>query len=402
MRSMHSWRDYTNSMAFEKLWMVGLDERVALPLREKYRSKVVSWPIPKVEEMVVVSTCQRQEVYWVGEKDSCVVVEEVFFPDFPREVPLQRLGGKEVVRHLFRVACGVESLALGESQVLGQVKRSWEKARCQEWCGKVLNRLFLRAVTLGKKVRATTNLGSTSLSVGALAIQFAERFLGDLRGKRVFLIGTGEMGRILLQYLRERGVGEVRLSSKTTERARLFNAEFPEIRVFSWKDKYEYMKGCDMLISVTEAPHYTVDLPRFRAILPEAPRFLLDLGVPRNIDPAIGGVEGIGLFTLEDLRGVAEENRRRRMQELTRAEEMIEEEVDRFWSSLLWDLLFATLEHEFREIAGQEWQELIRDVPGLRQEEKAIMETLQRINRRFLVRFKEVFWMGKCSWRERI
>lgn len=395
MSSMHSWRDYMNSMAFEKLWMVGLDERVALPLREKYRSKVVSWPIPKVEEIVVVSTCQRQEVYWVGEKDSCVVVEEVFFPDFPREVPLQRLGGKEVVRHLFRVACGVESLALGESQVLGQVKRSWEKARCQEWCGKVLNRLFLRAVTLGKKVRATTNLGSTSLSVGALAIQFAERFLGDLRGKRVFLIGTGEMGRILLQYLRERGVGEVRLSSKTTERARLFNAEFPEIRVFSWKDKYEYMKGCDMLISVTEAPHYTVDLPRFRAILPEAPRFLLDLGVPRNIDPAIGGIEGVGLFTLEDLRGVAEENRCRRMQELARAEEMIEEAVDRFWSSLLWDLLFVTLEHEFREIAGQEWQELIRNVPGLRQEEKAIMEVLQRINRRFLVHLKEVFWTGR-------
>lgn len=395
MSSMHSWRDYMNSMAFEKLWMVGLDERVALPLREKYRSKVVSWPIPKVEEIVVVSTCQRQEVYWVGEKDSCVVVEEVFFPDFPREVPLQRLGGKEVVRHLFRVACGVESLALGESQVLGQVKRSWEKARCQEWCGKVLNCLFLRAVTLGKKVRATTNLGSTSLSVGALAIQFAERFLGDLRGKRVFLIGTGEMGRILLQYLRERGVGEVRLSSKTTERARLFNAEFPEIRVFSWKDKYEYMKGCDMLISVTEAPHYTVDLPRFRAILPEAPRFLLDLGVPRNIDPAIGGIEGVGLFTLEDLRGVAEENRCRRMQELARAEEMIEEAVDRFWSSLLWDLLFVTLEHEFREIAGQEWQELIRNVPGLRQEEKAIMEVLQRINRRFLVHLKEVFWTGR-------
>ncbi|MEN3188926.1 MAG: NAD(P)-binding domain-containing protein, partial [Atribacterota bacterium] len=242
-----------------------MDEKTPLAVRERYCFQEVLWPLGAVREMVVLSTCQRREVYFVSSKEEVAMVKETMFPDFPRDF-LLCLSGEDVVRRLFRVTCGLESLALGEHQILGQVKRFWEKAREERRCGKDLNRLFLRAITLGKKVRAETSLGSASLSIPSLAVQFAERFLGSLRGKRVFLIGTGEMGRLLLTYLLERGIIEVRVSSKNPERALLLKKEFPDIQVFPYQEKYERLKGCDLLASATEAPHYTVEFRSFQKV----------------------------------------------------------------------------------------------------------------------------------------
>ncbi|MGC8777119.1 MAG: glutamyl-tRNA reductase [Candidatus Caldatribacteriaceae bacterium] len=381
-------------MVFEQLWMVGIDERVPLPIREQYFPRIVPWPLKGVEEMVLVSTCQRQEVYLVGGEEAGKKAEKVFFPRFPQEQPLLRLSGKEAVRHLFRVACGIESLALGEHQVLGQVKRAWERAHRERWSGKVLNRLFLRAITLGKKVRAETALGSASLSVSALAIQLAERFWGSLQGKRVFLIGTGEMGRLLIRYFLERGVEEIRISSRTPERTALLRKEFPTLRVFPWQEKYRYLRGCDILVSVTEAPHHTIDLPSFQRIFPGGPRFLLDLGVPRNIDPAIGNLEGVVLFTLQDLQGVAEENRRRRWREMVRVEQMVEEATRCFWPSLQWELFFKAFELEFEELTLLEVESLVRELPVLQSEKEAVTEVVRQWNHRLLVSLKKALVRG--------
>ena len=388
-------------MVLEKLWMVGIDERTPVAVRERYARLRVPWPLLGAEEMVILSTCQRREVYLVGNREAVSLVEKALFPDFPKEHLLLRLSEEAVIRRLFRVACGVESLAVGENQVLGQVRRSWEVAREQGWCGKFLNRLFLQAVTLGKRVRRETDFGRTSLSIGALAIQFAERFLGDLRDKRVFLIGTGEMAQLLIRYLLERHVGEIRVSSKNPERARCVQRQFPGIQVFPYGEKYERMQGCEMLVSATEAPHYTVERSSFRKIFPEAPHFLLDLGVPRNIDPQIGELESVRLFTLEDLQNVAKENRHHRLQELEQVERFIDEAVEAFRFSLYWNTLVQALQEDFQEITREELQRLFGETALLAESQMVpIKETLQRINRRFFAHLKNVLKDGMDGvWR---
>lgn len=370
--------------------MLGIDGRTPLAIREKYALLEVPWQLEGVEEMVLLSTCQRREAYLVGEERAIREAERVLFPGGVEKGAFLRLSGKEVVYRLFRVACGVESLAVGESQVLGQVKQSWERAQKSGWCGKNLGILFLRAVTLGKKARTRTALGSFSLSVASLAVQFAEDFLGGLQGKRIFLIGTGEMARLLLRYLLERGTGEIRVSSKNPERAEMLRGEFPDIRVVSYTEKYEHLKGCDMLVSASEAPHYTVDFFPFRAIEPQAPRFLLDLGLPRNIDPKIATIEGVKLCTLEDLEKIAEENRLRRVQELGRVETLIEEEVRRlirFWE---WEELCRVFREDLEELARKELVRLLDQLPSLNQREWCLVEeSLKRLSGRFLGRMKK-------------
>ena len=377
-------------MVLEKLWMVGIDEQTPVAVRERYACLSVPWPLGGVEEMVILSTCQRREVYLVGDREVVSLIEKTFFPDFPKEHVLLRFSEEAVIRRLFRVACGVESLAVGENQVLGQVRRSWELAREQGRCGKFLNRLFLQAITLGKKVRRETDFGRASLSIGALAIQFAERFLGDLQDKRVFLVGTGEMAQLLIRYLLERQVGEIRVSSKNSERARCLQRRFPGIQVFPYGEKYERMKGCEMLVSATEAPHYTVECSSFRKVFPEAPHFLLDLGVPRNIDPEIGKLEGVRLFTLEDLRNIAGENRHRRLQELNQVERFIDEAVAAFRFSLHWNTMVQVLQKDFREITQEELRRLFGTPSFLPESQRIpVEEALERINRRFFAHLKD-------------
>ncbi|MEN3203281.1 MAG: glutamyl-tRNA reductase [Atribacterota bacterium] len=377
-------------MALEGFRMVGMDEKTPLAIRERYFCREVPWPLGMVREMVVLSTCQRHEVYFVGEKEDTEAVQKALFPGFPQEA-LLCLSGGDVVRRLFRVTCGLESLALGEHQILGQVKRAWEKAREEKRCGKDLNRLFLRAITLGKKVRAKTFLGSASFSIPSLVVQLAERFLGDLQGKRVFLIGTGEMGRLLITYFLERGVGEIRVSSRNPKRALSLQREFPTIKLLPYWEKYEYLRGCDLLVSATEAPHYTLEFQPFRRVWPEVPRLLFDLGLPRNIDPKIATLEGVRLSTLEDLEGIARERRSRLVQDVAKVEAMIEEAVRLFCRSLEWDELFRTLTTNFQEIALEELSQLFRNIPYLgREDQDRVIETVFRANRRFLICIRTV------------
>lgn len=371
-----------------------MDEKTPLAIRERYFCREAPWPLGMVREMVILSTCQRHEVYFVGGKEDVEAVQNALFPGFPQEA-LLCLSGVDVVRRLFRVTCGLESLALGEHQILGQVKRAWEQARKEKRCGKNLNRLFLRAITLGKKVRAKTFLGSASFSIPSLVVQLAERFLGDLQGKRVFLIGTGEMGRLLITYFLERGVGEIRVSSRNPKRALSLQKEFPGITLLSYWEKYERLRGCDLLVSATAAPHYTLEFQPFQKVWPEVPRFLFDLGLPRNIDPKIATLEGVRLSTLEDLEGIARERRSRLMQDVAKVEAMIEESVRFFCRSLEWDELFGALAKNFQEVALEELSQLFQNIPYLGQEDQdRVIETVLRANRRFLVRVKTMLQNG--------
>lgn len=297
-----------------------------------------------ISEAMIVSTCNRVEIVAASSLESEPSLQNVcrFLHEFhhlPGLVYREHLythADKLAVRHLFRVASSLDSMVLGESQVLGQVKTAYSKAQEVGTVGKILNQLLNRTFNVAKRIRTETEIGSAATSVSTVAIELTKKIFDRLDNKRVLLVGAGEMTELAARYLINEGVTQFLICNRTHERAIELAEKFGgEVIEFS-RLKFELPRA-DIVVCSTGASDYIVtaaDCKRALEIRRYRQMFFIDISVPRNIDPAVGDLDNIFLFDIDDLEGVVGENLKQRQKEAAKAESIVETEVEAFFERL--------------------------------------------------------------------
>ena len=238
------------------------------------------------------------------------------------------------IQHLFSVTSGLDSMVLGEGEILHQVKHAYEWARDAGATGKLLNGLFQRALNAAKIVRSTTAIGQGCTSIGTASIELSARILGDLSGATVLLIGAGKIGELTLKRLSERGVRDIRIVNRSPERAACLAASY-QAKPLPLDELHTQLLEVDMIISSTSAPSYMLHRHEVAQIMrarAHRPLCIVDLGVPRNVEAAVGTIESVHLFDVDDLQGLVDHSHQERQQALHQSQAIIDQKVERFLS----------------------------------------------------------------------
>ncbi|MGB9178720.1 MAG: glutamyl-tRNA reductase [Pyrinomonadaceae bacterium] len=298
-----------------------------------------------VQEGLIVSTCNRVEVLASTnlEKESDAVARVAGFLSESRNVArdelnkhIYSLSDDQAVRHLFRVASSLDSMVVGEPQVLGQVRKAYSLAVEAGTTGRVLNRLVHHTLHVAKRVRTETGIAASAVSISYMAVELGRKIFSSLKGRTVLLIGAGEMAELSARHLTGAGVSRVLVANRTHETAQRLANEFGGEAV-DFSDLSQHLAEADIVICSTGAPDYIVTSEMAREALEKRrnrPAFFIDISVPRNIDPAVGEVSNLFVFDIDDLEAVITSNIREREREAERAELIIESEVMQFQQSL--------------------------------------------------------------------
>jgi glutamyl-tRNA reductase len=292
-----------------------------------------------VNENLILSTCNRVEAY-ATVKDVERGLDDIkrFFLDYHKlngEEYLQSLyahQGTDAVRHIFRVAASLDSMVVGEPQILGQLKDAFDHSLTNKTTGVVMNRLMKKAISVAKRIRNETKIAESAVSISFAAVELARKIFGDLDGKSVMLAGAGEMAELAARHLVNNGVKTVLVANRTYERAVDLAREFEGTPVH-YEDLASEMANADILIASTGATHYILtqqDMARVIKERKQKPVFLIDIAVPRNLDPDINKLDNVYLYDIDDLESVVESNIKERQKEAELAEDIIEEEIDSF------------------------------------------------------------------------
>lgn len=325
------------------LTVVGINHRGAsLDIRERiaYRPNEIGDALAMlkehagVREAVALSTCNRTELYLV--EDSADAAPAVW------AALSERLGAdassygyvrrdREAVGHLFRVASGLDSMVLGEAQIHGQVREAWEVSRTHS--GPMLNRLFQTSLLVAGRVRNETSIARGAASVSSASVQLAKQIFGSLAGKRAMVLGAGEMAELALECLADQGVRTSIVANRTFERA-VEVAERHGAVAMHYDECWSALSEVDVLVCSTAAPHVVVEVAHVMPALDargDRPLCILDIALPRDVDPAVGRLDNVFLYNLDDLQAVVSSNLERRRGELPTAEDLIGGEVARYW-----------------------------------------------------------------------
>ena len=290
-------------------------------------------------EAVVISTCNRAELYVVCEQPTDAVDDLVrFIADF-HHLPAEQIRphlyshiDHEVARHLFRVSSGLDSMVVGEPQILGQIKEAYSVATTVQTAGPLLNKLFHWAFGVGKRVRSETALAEGAVSVSFAAVTLAKKIFGDLNGRRVLVVGAGEMGKLTAIHLKAQGVAAVVITSRTLAHAQQL-AEEVGGTVAAWDTLPQALLDSDIVITSTGSSKPILSKAQVKDAVPASrtrPLFLIDIAVPRDVDPRAAEIEQVFLYNIDDLQSIVRENLQKRGHEVSRAEQIVEEEVSKF------------------------------------------------------------------------
>jgi glutamyl-tRNA reductase len=371
------------------LIVVGLSHHGApLDVRERlaYRTSEVHGLLDRVRAMtdvreaVLLSTCNRTELYLVeGEQDAASAVWSLYG---------ERLGSdasgfgyvrrdRDAVAHLFRVVAGMDSMVVGEAQIHGQVRDAWETSR--PGSGAVLNRLFQTALLVGGRVRSETALGHGAMSVSSAAVQLAKKIFGSLVGKRAMVLGAGEMAELALASLQAEGVRAAVVANRTFERAQALAALYGATAVH-YEQAWTALADVDVLLCSTASPHVVVSAERVRDGLArrgDRPLCILDIAVPRDVDPAVAEMDNVFLYDLDDLRSVVSASVERRHRELPAAEQVIAGEVEKYWqwvAGLAAVPVVTQFRDEMNRVRERELAAAMRRLGDLTPEQRAAVE----------------------------
>ena len=366
----------------------------------------------RLREIAILSTCNRVEIYARGEGDAPdpqAVVEVLALArgaqpeDFAPY--LYDYSGEEAVRHLCRVACGIDSMVIGETDILGQVREAFLTSAASGVTGKFFTNLFQMVFATAKTVHTQTAISKNKVSVGSVAVDLAERLFDDLSEKSVLIIGAGDMGKVTLAHLAQRGVGAILLANRTyasaVELAEKFGAKAVHI-----DEVLDHLKQADIVIGASGAPHLIIRYERVREAMqqrPEREMFLIDIAVPCDIDPEVAKIEGVHLYDIDSLRKIVDENAQARQGEVERCHEIIDESFARFaeqWrdeSGRVIGELNASLEDMRRE----EIEKLFRKMGGADSAQRELIEKMsRRLARRFLHAPLSAIGSAECGRRE--
>jgi glutamyl-tRNA reductase len=341
-------------------------------------------------EAVVLSTCNRAEVYAVAETDATADAVGRFISEY-HGVPHATIAGHlyvqrgaDAARHLFRVASGLDSLVVGEPQILGQVKSAYAAASDGHFTGALTNRLFHTAFTVGKRVRSETGLGEGAVSVSYAAIALARKIFGDLKGLHVLILGAGEMAKLTGVHLRAQQVSRITIASRTFATAEEL-ARHLDGRAVPWAELDDALAAADIVITATGATEPVLTRHRIaQAMRPRRrrPLFVIDIALPRDVEAAAGDVDQVFLYNIDDLQAIVKQNLARRSGELARAEAIVEEEVSRFAAWMQSREIIPTvvaLRQRFEAIRRSELQRLEPKLAALPPEARARLDEITHL-----------------------
>jgi glutamyl-tRNA reductase len=299
--------------------------------------------LPDITEAVIVSTCNRVEIY-ATTRDVAGGMARLkrFLADYHKidletlESHLYSYHGEDATRHVFRVASSLDSMVVGEPQILGQIKTSYGYAAEYKSSGIILNRFLHKAFSVAKRVRTETKIASSAVSVAFAAVELAKKIFGDLSDKTVLLIGAGEMCELAAKHFINTGVRGVMVTNRTYERAEKLAQEF-DAKPLHFEELLDHLHKADIILSSTGAPHFIIKEKDVAEVIRRRkmkPMFFIDIAVPRDIDPKVNDVENVYLYTVDDLNGVVATNLEQRKIEAAKAEAIVEQEIGQFFKWL--------------------------------------------------------------------
>jgi len=382
------------------LFLLGVSHRTApVDLRERldFSSRDVGAAVEALAarssaaESVVLSTCNRSEIY-LGTADPTRVRDEVVaflseYHELAREVFLPHIftyDDAAAAHHLFRVAAGLDSLVVGEPQILGQVKDAFQVASGRHCTGPLLNKTFHSAFGVGKRVRTETALGEGAVSVSFAAVALARKIFGRLDGRRVLVVGAGEISALTAQHLRSHGVAEIVITSRTGAHADALAAEVGG-RAVPWSEMGAAIARADIVVTATGSQRPIITRAHVEAATGRKrvdPLFLIDIAVPRDVDPGVADIEQVFLYNVDDLQNIVQENLARRGAEIARAEAIVGEELARFtaWQRSRRAIpTVVALRQRFDEIRRAELRRLDARLAGLPPEVRARVDEVTRL-----------------------
>src|SRR5829696_6795559 len=332
-----------------QLLLVGVSHRTApIELRERldFSARGVDRALTALagsdvhREATIVSTCNRVELY-VGcdEPDAARAAIQQFLSEF-HGIPGEQLAphlysktGQDAVAHLYRVASGLDSLVMGEPQILGQVKDAFGVASQMGCTGPLLNKLFHSAFATGKRVRSETALAEGAVSVSYAAVELARKIFGNLKGRTVVVIGAGEMGKLTAVHMKSQGVHQVTIVSRTMAHAARTAEAIGGASAAPWEELDTLLGAADIVITATGAATAILTKAHLEAVMRprrNRPLFVIDIAMPRDVEAAAGEIEQVFLYNIDDLQATVRENLARRVSEVNRAETIVNEEVEKF------------------------------------------------------------------------
>jgi glutamyl-tRNA reductase len=367
---------------------IEIREKLTFPEHRQEEALSLLSASDEVAEAAILSTCNRTEIYTVCsslEGGRAAILD--FLADYhelDRHELARYLYDSEdaaVVLHLFRVVASLDSMVVGEAQILGQCKDAYECALEYGSTGRVLNKLFRQSFQVGKRVRTETEIGESAVSISYAAIELAKKVFNTMDGKTVLILGAGKMSELTAKHLVANGVRNVLVANRTFERAEELAKRF-DGKPIAWDDMLARMHDADIVISSTGAPHYVVTKEMVSGAMKGRsgrPLFLIDIAVPRDIEPTVNDVGGAYLYDIDDLNGVVESNLDERMKEARRAEAIIEEEMAEFGAWLEGMEVvptIAAIRTRAEKIRQAEYERALKRLGGLSEKELATVEKL--------------------------
>ncbi len=343
-----------------------------------------------VVEAMVLSTCNRVEIAVSTEDAIDPAATVCSFLQESRDVAPAALGpslyqheGREAIHHLFRVASSLDSMVVGEPQILGQLKAAYAQAKANDCLNGLLESVLTRAFNVAKRVRSETGVGQMAVSVSYAAVELARKIFGTLAGRTVMIVGSGKMSELAARHLRRSGASHIFVTNRTYERAQELAAIFQGTPV-EYTRFLGILPEVDIVITSSGAPHFVLtkeDMQRVIGARRNKPMFLIDIAVPRNIEPLVNEIDNIFLYDIDDLQEVVNANLRERNKEAERAEELVTQEVERMMARLQVQEIAPTivsLQGQLEQIRAAEIERVRRKLGPLTPEQEEAVESLTR------------------------
>ncbi len=377
--------------------VVGLNHKTAtIDLREKLafngskleKGLIGFKSLSTVDEVAILSTCNRVEIY-MYEKNGIESFESIknFLSNFQQvdraefESALYLYTDRDAIRHIFRVASSLDSMIIGEPQILGQLKDAFDFALSKKTTGPILNRLLKKAISTAKRVRRETRIAENAVSISFAAVELAKKIFKELQGKSFMLLGAGEMAELAAKHLINNGVKDVKVANRTYERGCELAKEFNG-KAIKFEDFLKELISTDIVICSTGASDYILRKNQMQKIMKDRrnkPVFIIDISVPRNVDPDINLLDNVYLYNIDDLQQVVDNNLFERKKEAEKAEAIVEEEVGKFlkWLESLDSIpLIISIRQKAEIIKREELEKFKHRFPNLEKEKFEAIEQL--------------------------
>ncbi|MFC1856816.1 glutamyl-tRNA reductase [Thermodesulfobacteriota bacterium] len=368
---------------------------------------------PAIKEVLLFSTCNRVEVLLTTDDlEKAVEAAKTFFSEF-KNIPVQKFentlyihDGNAAVRHIFRVAASLDSMVVGEPQILGQIKEAYRAATTKKTSGVILNRLLHRTFFVAKRVRSETGIGGHAVSISYAAIELGRKIFGTLQGKKVLLIGAGEMAELAVENLIRHKAGDIFVANRTFERGAALANRFSG-KAVRFEEIGNYLQVVDIIISSTGSPTYVIKPDQIKGLMRKrrnTPLFFIDIAVPRDIDPQINRLSNVYVYDIDDLKGVIDENIQDRRREAIKGERIVDEAVIRFrqwYDSLSVVPTIKALRSKMEAIAEKELKKTLHGIDPLSEEDNEAINRMIEVLINKILHEPTLFLKGDSSHADR-